>query len=77
MAGKAVKIVGLATVMTLAACNSISTTDSYNPKLEVGDEMEGEILDRRRMEVENLPEKPFVPVEALITTHDIRKLRLQ
>lgn len=63
MAGKAVKIVGLATVMTLAACNSISTTDSYNPKLEVGDEMEGEILDRRRIEVENLPEKPFVPVE--------------
>ncbi len=63
MAGKAVKIVGLATVMTLAACNSISTTDSYNPKLEVGDEMEGEIVDRRRMEVENLPEKPFVPVE--------------
>lgn len=63
MAGKAVKIVGLATVMTLAACNSISTTDSYNPKLEVGDEMEGEIVDRRRMEMENLPEKPFVPVE--------------
>ncbi len=63
MAGKAVKIVGLATVMTLAACNSISTTDSYNPKLEAGDEMEGEIVDRRRMEVENLPEKPFVPVE--------------
>ncbi len=63
MAGKAVKIVGLATVMTLAACNSISTTDSYNPKLEVGDEMEGEIVDRRRIEVENLPEKPFVPVE--------------
>ncbi len=63
MAGKAVKIVGLATVMTMAACNSISTTDSYNPKLEVGDEMEGEILDRRRIEVENLPEKPFVPVE--------------
>ncbi|MBP5524189.1 MAG: energy transducer TonB [Paludibacteraceae bacterium] len=63
MAGKAVKIVGLATVMTLASCNSISTTDSYNPKLEVGDEMEGEIVDRRRMEVENLPEKPFVPVE--------------
>ena len=63
MAGKAVKIVGLATVMTLSACNSISTTDSYNPKLEVGDEMEGEILDRRRIEVENLPEKPFVPVE--------------
>ncbi|MEE0082869.1 MAG: energy transducer TonB, partial [Paludibacteraceae bacterium] len=43
--------------------NSISTTDSYNPKLEVGDEMEGEIVDRRRIEVENLPEKPFVPVE--------------
>ena len=63
MAGKAVKIVGLATVMTLSACNSISTTDSYNPKLEVGDEMEGEIVDRRRIEVENLPEKPFVPVE--------------
>ncbi len=63
MAGKAVKIVGLATVMTLAACNSISTTDSYNPKLEAGDEMEGEIVDRRRIEVENLPEKPFVPVE--------------
>ena len=63
MAGKAVKIVGLATVMTLTACNSISTTDSYNPKLEVGDEMEGEIVDRRRIEVENLPEKPFVPVE--------------
>ena len=63
MAGKAVKIVGLATVMTLAACNSISTTDSYNPKLEVGDEMEGEIVDRRRIEVEDLPEKPFVPVE--------------
>ena len=63
MAGKAVKIVGLATMMTMAACNSISTTDSYNPKLEVGDEMEGEIVDRRRMEVENLPEKPFVPVE--------------
>ena len=63
MAGKAVKIVGLATVMTLASCNSISTTDSYNPKLEVGDEMEGEIVDRRRIEVENLPEKPFVPVE--------------
>ncbi len=63
MAGKAVKIVGLATMMTMAACNSISTTDSYNPKLEVGDEMEGEIVDRRRIEVENLPEKPFVPVE--------------
>ena len=63
MAGKAVKIVGLATVMSLSACNSISTTDSYNPKLEVGDEMEGEIVDRRRIEVENLPEKPFVPVE--------------
>ena len=63
MAGKAVKIVGLATVMTLTACNSISTTDSYNPKLEVGDEMEGEIVDRRRIEVEDLPEKPFVPVE--------------
>ena len=63
MAGKAVKIVGLATMMTMAACHSISTTDSYNPKLEVGDEMEGEIVDRRRIEVENLPEKPFVPVE--------------
>ena len=65
MAGKAVKIVGLATMMTMASCNSISTTDRFNPNMEVdaGDEMEGEIVDRRRIEVENLPEKPFVPVE--------------
>ena len=65
MAGKAVKIVGLATVMTLTACNSISTTDRFNPNMEVdaGDEMEGEIFDFRRVGVEDLPEKPFVPVE--------------
>ena len=65
MAGKAVKIVGLATVMTMAACNSISTTDRFNPNMEVdaGDEMEGEIFDFRRVGVEDLPEKPFVPVE--------------
>ena len=64
MAGKAVKIVGLATMMTMAACHhSISTPDSFNPKMEAEDEMEGEIVDRRRIEVENLPEKPFVPVE--------------
>ena len=64
MAGKAVKIVGLATMMTMAACHhSISTPDSFNPKMEAEDEMEGEIVDRRRIEVEDLPEKPFVPVE--------------
>ncbi|MEE1085037.1 MAG: energy transducer TonB [Paludibacteraceae bacterium] len=65
MAGKAVKIVGLATMMTMAACNSISSTDRFNPNMEVdaGDEMEGEIVDFRRVGVEDLPEKPFVPVE--------------
>ncbi|MDO4524645.1 MAG: energy transducer TonB [Bacteroidales bacterium] len=65
MAGKAVKIVGLATMMTMASCNSISTTDRFNPNMEVdaGDEMEGEIVDFRRVGVEDLPEKPFVPVE--------------
>ncbi len=65
IAGKAVKIVGLATMMTMASCNSISTTDRFNPNMEVdaGDEMEGEIFDFRRVGVEDLPEKPFVPVE--------------
>ncbi len=65
MAGKAVKIVGLATMMTMASCSSISTTDRFNPNMEVdaGDEMEGEIVDFRRVEVENFPDKPFVPVE--------------
>ena len=73
MAGKAVKIVGLATVVSLAACNSISTTDHFDPNsinptdrinsnmsVEAEDEVVGGVT---TVGVEKLPEEPFVPVE--------------
>ena len=71
MAGKTVKIVGLAMVVSLAACNSISTTDHFDPNsinptdrinsnMSVEDEVVGGVT---AVGVEKLPDEPFVPVE--------------
>lgn len=65
LAGKAVKIVGLASAMTLAACSSISNQPSINPEDPNAEmeELDGDISIPAKFQKDEFPEMPFIPVE--------------